>query len=120
VRDYAGIIAAGDESGASIGLGYLAEFYIDFGVLGVIALASFWGFCGGAAMALLAKASPSPQIFVALVIVLFTQYFMSFEGSFIKLFAGAVQRTLIAAAVFGVSGRIAAHRMQWISGKRQV
>lgn len=111
VRQYAGLNVAGDESGASIGLGYLAEFYIDFGAVGVIALAGLWGFAGGAVMALLAKVTSSREVFLALVIGVFTQYFMSFGGSFIKLFPGMVQRTLIAAVVFAIAGRVL---MQWL------
>ncbi len=104
VRKYAGIAAAGDESGASIGLGYMAEFFIDFGVLGVIMFSIFWGFSGGAAIALLAKVSPSREVFLALTIGLLTGYFMSLDGNFIKLFSGLLQRTLVASAVIYVTG----------------
>lgn len=104
VRKYAGIAAAGDESGASIGLGYLAEFYIDFGVWGVILFSVFWGFCGGATIALLARVSPSREVFLALIIGLLTGYFMAFDGNFIKLFSGMLQRALVAGAVIAVVG----------------
>jgi len=117
VRRYAGVAAAGDEVGASIGLGYMAEFYIDFGMLGVIGLSIFWGAIGGGVMVLLAKVCPSREIFLAVIIGIFTQYFMAFDGSFIKLFAGLLQRTLIAAAVFALVGpRI----QQWLLSGRRV
>lgn len=105
VRKYAGIAAAGDEAGASIGLGYFAEFYVDFGPLGVVVLGFFWGAVCGGAMVLLAMVSPSREIFFALAVALLIGYFMSFDGSFIKLFAGLLQRTLILAAVMAVIGR---------------
>jgi hypothetical protein len=104
VRKYAGVAAAGDESGASIGMGYMAQFYIDFGVLGVIGLSIIWGAVGGGVMVLMAKVCPSREIFLAVIIGIFTQYFMAFDGSMIKLFAGLLQRTLIAAAVFALIG----------------
>jgi hypothetical protein len=116
VRKYAGIAAAGDAEGASIGLGYMAEFYIDFGIPGVVVLSLLWGAVGGGVMVLLARVCPSREIFLAVAIGIFTQYFMAFDGSFIKLFAGLLQRTLIAAAVFAVVGpRV----QQWVTSGRR-
>jgi hypothetical protein len=116
VRKYAGVTVAGDESGASIGLGYMAEFYIDFGVAGVIGLSLFWGLVGGSGVGLLARASPSREIFLALIIGLLTQLFMSFDGSFIKLFAGFLQRTAISYVVFIFIGP-SLHR--WLTNRRR-
>lgn len=104
VRKYAGIAAAGDESGASIGLGYMAEFYIDFGVWGIVFLSLIWGFVGGGAIALLARTSPSREVFLALIIGLLTAYFMAFDGNIIKLFSGLLLRTLIAGGTIAVVG----------------
>jgi hypothetical protein len=104
VRKYAGLAVAGDETGASIGLGYLAEFYIDFGTMGVLLFGIFWGFCGGATIALLARVSPSREVFLALIIGLLTGYFMALDGNFIKLFSGLLQRTLVAGGVIAISG----------------
>ncbi|NBB16036.1 hypothetical protein GVN21_11775 [Caulobacter sp. SLTY] len=116
VRTYAGVNAAGDESGASIGLGYMAEFFIDFGIPGVLGLSLLWGAVGGGVMVLMAKVCPSREIFLAVVIGIFTQYFMAFDGSMIKLFAGLLQRTLIAAAVLAFIGP----RMQaWLLTRRR-
>lgn len=116
VRRYAGVAAAGDESGASIGLGYMAQFYIDFGALGVVAFSILWGAVGGGVMVLMAKVCPSREIFLAVVIGIFTQYFMAFDGSIIKLLAGLLQRTLIAAVVLALIGP----RMQaWLLTRRR-
>lgn len=117
VRKYAGLAVSGDESGTSVGLGYMAEFYIDFGVAGIVTLSFLWGMVGGGIVAVLARVSPSRSVFLALIIGLFTQYFMSFDGSFIKLFAGLVQRAGISAvgiAMFGAS------LDRWLLGARRV
>lgn len=115
VRKYAGVSVAGDESGASIGLGYMAEFYVDFGIPGVLGLSLLWGMVGGAGIGLLARASPSREIFLALIIGLLTQLFMSFDGSFIKLFAGFLQRAAISYVVFMFVGP-PMHR--WLTNRR--
>jgi len=117
VRKYAGEHVAGDESAASIGLGYMAEFYIDFGVAGMIGLSLMWGLIGGAGMGILARASPSREIFLALIIGVLTQLFMSFDGSFIKLFAGFLQRTAISYVIFAFVGQ-SMHR--WLTNQRRV
>jgi hypothetical protein len=106
VRKYAGVAAAGDESGASIGLGYLAEFYIDFGLFGVVGLGMAWGFIGGGVLAVVARASPSREIFLAVSIALMTGFFMAFEGSFAKLLGGLLEAGAIAAAVLATLGRM--------------
>jgi len=116
VRKYAGQAVAGDESGASIGLGYMAEFYIDFGIAGVLGLSILWGFIGGAGIGILARAAPSREFFLALIIVLLTQFFMAFDGSFIKLLAGFLQRTAISFGVFAVCGP-SIHR--WLTRQRK-
>ncbi|MDP1737480.1 MAG: hypothetical protein Q8L23_08565 [Caulobacter sp.] len=117
VRKYAGAAVAGDESKASIGLGYMAEFYIDFGVLGVLLLSMVWGMVGGGGVGLLARVAPSREVFLALILALLTQFFMAFDGSFIKLFAGFLQRTAISYGVFLVVGG-PMHR--WLAGVRNV
>jgi hypothetical protein len=94
----------------------MAEFYIDFGVAGVIGLSLFWGLVGGSGVGLLARASPSREIFLALIIGLLTQLFMSFDGSFIKLFAGFLQRTAISYVVFIFIGP-SLHR--WLTNRRR-
>lgn len=43
VRKYANIVAAGDESGTSIGLGYVTELYVDLGARGVVLGSIFLG-----------------------------------------------------------------------------
>jgi hypothetical protein len=117
VRRYAGLAVSGDESGTSVGLGYMAEFYIDFGLVGVVVLSFLWGATGGIATAILAKASPSRSVFLALIIAVFTQYFMSFDGSFIKLLAGFIQRVAIGAILIAAVGPV---MDRWLKAVRPV
>jgi hypothetical protein len=100
VRKYAGVNVAGEESGTSVALGYMAEFFIDFGVLGVIVLSFLWGGLGGLAVTAMAKCTSSRELLLALVIGLFVQSFMGFETSFIKLLGGMLMRTFMACVLF--------------------
>lgn len=93
VRQYAGVQAAGDESGASIGLGYMPEFYIDFGYSGIAILCFLYGFLLTACLAIFAKVSPTGPIFIALSIGLLINYFLVFDASFAKILGGMIQRT---------------------------
>ncbi|MFC1630623.1 oligosaccharide repeat unit polymerase [Pseudomonadota bacterium] len=102
VRKYSGIKVAGDESDTSVGLGYMGEFYIDFGVPGVLLLCIFYGMLVGVVIVIFARVSPDKDIFQAMVIVILVSSFMSVDGSFIKLFAGLVQRALIIAVVMSI------------------
>lgn len=95
VRKYAGIYVAGDESGASIGLGYMPEFYIDFGLVGVLALCFGYGLGMACCLRVFATVSSDSAIFIGLSFSLLTAFFMTFDASFIKILAGAIQRTVI-------------------------
>lgn len=99
VRNYAELDVAGDETGASIGLGYIPEFYIDFGYPGIAALCFFYGFVLTFCMWAFAKASPTGPILIALTIGLLTNFFLNLDASFIKILAGMLQRTLITSVV---------------------
>lgn len=107
VRTYAGIVAAGDESGASIGLGYMPEFYIDFGVPGVLILCVFYGLLAATSLSIFAISAPSREIFIAISIGILMPYFLAIDGSFIKLFAGMLQQTIIVGLVIACVGRAA-------------
>ena len=99
VRRYAGVSVAGDEQGASIGLAFMAEFYIDYGFAGVASLCFVYGFLIAIALAAFARAAPTKEVFFALSISFLLQYFTGFGSSFIKIFAGAVQQVIIFSAV---------------------
>ncbi|CDO59089.1 hypothetical protein BN1012_Phect875 [Candidatus Phaeomarinobacter ectocarpi] len=95
VRQYAGLNVAGNESGASIGLGYIAEFYIDFGVAGVIFAAFLYGLLAGGMAYFLAVFSPDVRVFGAVLTTLFVSSFMVYDASFTKALGGQLQFTII-------------------------
>ena len=91
IREYAGFYPAGDESGTSIGLTYMAEFYIDFGRVGMFVPLFLWGILIGLAYGALFLLSPSHEFACAAVAVMFPQPFASFEGEIAYLLAGLLQ-----------------------------
>lgn len=97
VARYAGLIVAGNEQGASIGLGFLPEFYIDFGYIGVFFLSIFYTFMLGVCLLVFSLVAPNGPVFTALAINILMAYFIGFDASFIKMFAGMIQRTVILA-----------------------
>jgi hypothetical protein len=117
VRTYAGLTVAGDETGASIGLGYMPEFYIDFGYTGIAALCFFYGFVLACCMWAFAKVSPTGPILTALTIGLFMNFFQSLDASFIKMLAGMLQHTLIASLAVACLAPLV---LRWLARNRQV
>ncbi|MFT7221693.1 MAG: hypothetical protein ACI8Z1_003315 [Candidatus Azotimanducaceae bacterium] len=108
VRKYAGIWVAGSENKTSIGMGYIGEFYIDFGWIGVFILCVLWGAVGGVMMVVYAMVAPNKEIFFGLCAISLMEYFMSYDGSFIKLFAGLIQQTaVLSGAVYFLGPRFA-------------
>ena len=95
VRKYAHLNVSGDESGTSVGLGYMAEFYIDYGFPVMLLPLFLYGLLTGFMYRILSRISPSPHIFAAVVAGLFLQHFLSYEGNFTKLFGGVIQDFLI-------------------------
>ena len=91
VRKYARLNVSGDESGTSVGMGYMAEFYVDFGFPGMLVPLVLYGVILGLMYRALYKLSPSTSLFSALVSGLFLLHFLSYEGNFTKLFGGVVQ-----------------------------
>lgn len=116
VRTYAGVAAAGNESGASIGLGYMPEFYIDFGFPGIAILCFAFAFLLTFSMWLFAKVSTCRSVFIALTIGLLINYFTASDASNIKLLAGVVQRTLIIAITIAV---LAPPAVTWLVRSRR-
>jgi hypothetical protein len=95
VRKYAHLNVSGDESGTSVGLGYMAEFYIDYGFPVMLLPLFLYGLLMGFMYRILSRVSPSPHVFAAVVAGLFLQHFLSYEGNFTKLFGGVIQDFLI-------------------------
>jgi hypothetical protein len=104
VRKYARLNVSGEESGTSIGLGYMAEFYIDYGFPLMLVPLLLYGALLGFLYRVLSRVSPSPQILAAVSAGLFLQHFLSYEGNFTKLFGGVLQNFLIFAASLAIFG----------------
>ncbi len=95
VSQYAGAVVAGEEEGTSVGLAYMAQFYIDFGFIGmffcILVLGTFVGGVYGA----LFKFSPVPMIAMSSATVIFIQHFISFEGEIAYMIGGILQTFII-------------------------
>ncbi|MHB2169122.1 hypothetical protein [Alsobacter sp. R-9] len=81
---------AGDQPGTSISIGYLGEFYIDFGIAGMLAttlaLGALYGFIY---RWLVARTSVSPLIGTGIALAILLPY-ASLDNSFTKTFGGLV------------------------------
>jgi hypothetical protein len=82
---YAGITVG---EGTSVSVGYMAEFYVDFGVPGMFVPVLVFGALVGAIYAFAARLAPSWTLFAATVTVLFVNTFLTFEGNFTKILGG--------------------------------
>ncbi|GJM09389.1 MAG: hypothetical protein DHS20C11_16650 [Lysobacteraceae bacterium] len=116
VRKYAGLSVSGDEQGTSVGLGYLGEFYIDFGFFGIVALSFLFGAYFGLLYKYIYYIAPSQQIGSAFSIVLMLDYFTGYESNFAKLLGGMTQMVLIYSFVMFTVGR-ALHN--YLSGSKE-
>jgi hypothetical protein len=105
VRKYAGLNVSGDESSTSIGLGYMSEFYIDFGFPGMLVPLLLYGMLLGGMYRFLYAFSPSNALFSAMVTGLFLLHFLSYEGNFTKLLGGVVQNFIILSAFLILFGQ---------------
>ncbi len=99
---YAGINVG---EGTSVGIGYMAEFYIDFGFVGMfIALVCFGAILGGICRFLEASA-PSSAMGQALMIVSIVSYFTVFESNFAKLMGGLIMNVIVLWVIVKLVGK---------------
>ena len=105
VRKYAHLNVSGNESKTSIGLGYMAEFYIDYGFPTMLFALFLYGVLVGGLYRILSRVCPSPHVFAAVAVGLFLQHFLSYEGNFTKLFGGVLQNFLILTTLLAVFGQ---------------
>jgi hypothetical protein len=89
---YAGIVVG---EGTSIGIGYMAEFYVDFGLAGMMLELAVLGAVLGGFCRLLQRASPSPGLGQAALIVSIVSYFNTFESNIAKLMGGLIVNVLV-------------------------
>jgi hypothetical protein len=104
IRRYAGINVAGDELRTSVGLTYMGEFYIDYGVPGMFVALLVYGGIFGLFCRALRHACPSHDFFVAATVVLLAFSFTSYEGELIKDFGGVFQAFLVYWPLFWIFG----------------
>lgn len=93
---YTGLSVASSDEGTSIGLGYMAEMYVDFGPYGMIICVFLFGLMWGAMYAYLSSARHIPPYGEAAAAVLLLSA-TQFEIAEIKLLGGMVARFLILA-----------------------
>jgi hypothetical protein len=91
-EEYAGLKVGED---TSVGIGYMAESYVDWGIAGLFPSLVAMGLLLGLAYALIFLCSPSYSIGSALAIVIFMNNFVTFEATLPKLLGGFVMNALI-------------------------
>ena len=91
-EEYAGLQVGED---TSVGIGYMAEFYVDWGIAGLWPCLIAFGVFLGLAYGLIFLLSPSYPIGAALVIVPFMNNFITFEASFPKLLGGFIMNVVV-------------------------
>lgn len=94
VYRYAGIPVAGAERGTSIGIGYMGDFYIDFGVPGMFIPIFLFGLLLGLMYAITLINSPSWGLFTGVAIVIFLNV-NQYETFFPKMFGAVVETFLV-------------------------
>ncbi|HWB10167.1 MAG TPA: hypothetical protein VG826_13135 [Pirellulales bacterium] len=104
VRKFAGVAAAGEESNTSIGLSYLAEFYIDFGPIGMPIATFFFGMALGMGYRALALAAPSLPLYYGAAAIIMIRLFMGLESNFAKLLGALVMSFIVFALLLRLFG----------------
>jgi hypothetical protein len=104
VRKYAGVQVAGDESFTSVGLGYMAEFYIDYGEVLMFVPLFLLGLLIGSMQRIFTRISPSSYIAEAAVTGLLVQYFIGYGSHLTKMLGGLLQSTAIFVIFIAVAG----------------
>lgn len=111
IWQYTGLPAAGEESETSIGLTYMAEFYVDYGRYLMFVAVFAWGLLVGLIYGWSYRRAPSALMAGAIVMVLFPQPFSSFEGEIAYLLGGLVQSTLVFAVLLHFLGPLVHRRL---------
>src|SRR5439155_12788367 len=103
---YTGVRVATEEQGTSIGIGYVAESYVDFGPIGMFAPILLLGIFYGLIYRLLVIHSRSKLISTAIAsaILIFGAY--TIETSNIKIVGGIVTALLVIGTIYVLFGRV--------------
>lgn len=110
VRKYTGLYVAGAESNTSIGLGYMVEFYIDYGPIGMAFAAFGFGFVIGVLYRSMYFFAPSKELYQGILIAVMLHHFMSFDGNLAKIAGGFLMAFVVQSGMLAVIGkRLHAH-----------
>jgi hypothetical protein len=115
INEYTGLLAAGEEAGTSIGLGYMPEFYIDFGYIGMFMALFLYGLFLGLLYGGMFLLSPSHYFSNGAVAVMFFIAFTNYDGEFAKQL-GALLLTFI---VFGSLLKFVGPRLHRLCAERR-
>ncbi|MCW8137914.1 MAG: hypothetical protein KIT58_03325 [Planctomycetota bacterium] len=95
VRRYAGVRVAGEESGTSIGLSYVAESYIDFGMPGMFVPLFAFGLLVGALLGALGDRILDPRLRAAVITVLVSVSLNKFEVPWTKVLGSSLTSIVV-------------------------
>jgi hypothetical protein len=104
VRRFAGLNVAGEAQGTSIGLGYLIEFYVDYGAIGMLCAAFLFGAFVGSLHRLLLLVAPSMDIYRAAAAAILLQHFFALDASLAKIVGGMVMAYIVFGALLLLFG----------------
>jgi hypothetical protein len=110
-RRFAGVIVT--DSGTSISIGYMAEFYADWGVFGMFVSVFAYGAIIGLAMLAIRRFCPKYLVKPALMSVVLVV--LTFEHQFIKGFAAILLATILSILITRVFGAMLARRIQLVA-----
>ena len=99
VERYAGIRVAGAEEGTSIGLGFIPELYIDFGLLGAMFGCVILGVMLGASHRIMRWAAGNDMAGDLAFLVLIFFHALVYDASLAKFGAAIVHKTIVFAAL---------------------
>ena len=106
VRRFAGLNVAGEAQGTSIGLGYLVEFYVDYGAVGMLAAAFVFGAFVGSLHRLLVLAAPSMDLYRAAAAAILLQHFFALDASLAKIVGGLLMAYIVFGALLLLFGGV--------------
>ena len=104
VTRYAGVAAADESQGTSIGLGYMTQFYIDFGWAGGLALAFVLGLLIAAILETLRAVSPSSLLYSGAATMILLANFRNYDGELAKILGGLILQAVILTLMLGFLG----------------
>ncbi len=111
VRKYAGLWVAGEELNASIALGYIPEFYIDYGIYGILILSLIYGFLVGLMYKSFILVSPSYNLYFSVSSIFLLNCFTAFEGEIAKLLGSLLLNFIIFFILTRTAGRFMHRRI---------